>query len=106
MGMYADKILEMAANLGKPTITKTKSVITAPNEDAGLDLSSIITMLIMSQLFKTPKTTDPRIRPTALLSTPPPTSLPGFTTAAPTDYMSSYENPLYSLAMRSFLGGR
>ena len=46
----ADIIMQQMATAGQPRIAKETSTVTAPGE--GLDIGSIIMMLMMSQLFK------------------------------------------------------
>lgn len=46
----ADLILKQMATAGQPRIAKETSTVTAPGE--GLDIGSIIMMLMMSQMFK------------------------------------------------------
>ena len=65
MGLYADKILEMTGNIGKPTVTKSTTTLNEGDEGA-LDLSglmNVIMMLAMKDMFKTPPNS--RTNPTA-----------------------------------------
>jgi len=56
--VYASKLIDLLNRTGQPqtstTTSKGTSTVTAPDE--GFDISSLITMLMMSQLFKQPNT--------------------------------------------------
>ncbi len=58
---YAQKMIEMMNRTGKPMTTTTtgKTTVTTPKETEGLDLSSIMLMLMMNSMFnpKKPSTT-------------------------------------------------
>jgi hypothetical protein len=49
MGTYSDKILQMVDQIGKPIKSTSTTTATA---DEGIDLSGLLTMLMMSQMFK------------------------------------------------------
>lgn len=54
---YASKLIELLGRTGQPQTTtstsKGTSTVTVPDE--GFDISSLISMLMMSQMFKQPK---------------------------------------------------
>jgi len=50
----ARMLLEQMQNIGQPLVSKSTSEITSPGQ--GLDLSSLIMLLLFSKMFKTPQT--------------------------------------------------
>lgn len=54
MGLYADKLLEMTKNIGKPTITKSTTTVDEGKEMDMSPLMDILMMFLMQSMFKAP----------------------------------------------------
>ena len=68
MGIYAEKLMAAVRNMTGDAPIKTTSTTTLKQPNEGIDLSSILTMLMMSGMFKKPTAVSPNQSALNLLS--------------------------------------
>lgn len=57
--LYAEKMLEMIRQIGQPLVSKGTSTTLYPERSEPLDISSLLMMLMFSDIFKGKKTQAP-----------------------------------------------
>jgi hypothetical protein len=66
MSLYSQKLLDYVSNINSPIKTTSTTTLQQPNE--GLDISSLLMMLMMGQMFKKPTAVSPNQSALNLLS--------------------------------------